>query len=101
MIIVREFKAILENEHRFKKFTEGIFRSVDKDGSGKINSEELYQALYKISIDIGANPPSREDTKDIVFHLDKDRSGEIELSEFRTLISDILKSLTSDESKMS
>jgi Ca2+-binding EF-hand superfamily protein len=72
----------------------------DKDDSGEINSEELYSILYTISTDIGANPPSREDAKEIVVHLDTDRSGTISLDEFKTLIKDILKTMTDDENKM-
>ena len=100
MIISKELKSLLENEHRFNKFTETTFKSVDKDDSGTITSEELYQILYQISSDIGANPPSREDIKEVIFHLDTDRSGELELSEFRTLIKDILKTITADENKL-
>ena len=97
MLIAKEFKSLLENEHRFNKFTETTFNSLDKDNSGTITSEELYQVLYQISSDIGANPPSREDIKEVIFHLDTDRSGELELSEFRILMKDILKALISDD----
>ena len=100
MLIAKELKSLLENEHRFNKFTETTFNSVDKDKSGTITSEELYQILYTISADIGANPPSREDIKEVIFHLDTDRSGELELSEFRTLIRDILRTMTDDENKL-
>ena len=72
----------------------------DKDNSGLINSEELYNILYTISTDIGANPPSKEDAKEIVVHLDTDRSGTISLDEFKTLIKDILKTMTADENKL-
>ena len=72
----------------------------DKDNSGLINSEELYNILYTISTDIGANPPSKEDAKEIVVHLDTDRSGKISLDEFKTLIKDILKTMTADENKL-
>jgi Ca2+-binding EF-hand superfamily protein len=71
----------------------------DKDSSGQINYEELYSILYTISTDIGANPPSKEDAKEIVVHLDTDRSGTISLTEFKILIKDILKTMTSDENK--
>ena len=97
MLISKELKSLLENEHKFNKFTETTFNSVDKDKSGSINAEELFEILYKISTDIGANPPSREDLKEVIIHLDTDRSGEIDLVEFRTLIRDILKTMTADE----
>ena len=100
MIIAKELKSLLDNEHKFNKFTATAFKMADKDDSGFINSEELYTILYTISTDIGANPPSREDTKEIVFHLDTDRSGNISLDEFKILIRDILKTMTDDENKM-
>ena len=100
MLIAKELKSLLDNEHRFNKFTETTFKSVDKDNSGTITSDELYDILYTISTDIGANPPSREDIKEVAFHLDTDRSGELELSEFRILIKDILRTMTDDENKI-
>ena len=99
MLISKELKSILENEHKFKNFTTSTFNMADTDNSGQINSEELYTILYKISTDIGANPPSKEDAKEIVVHLDTDRSGTISLEEFKTLIKDILKTMTADENQ--
>ena len=99
MLIAKELKSILDNDHKFNKFTESTFGMADTDSSGLINSDELYSILYKISTDIGANPPSREDTKDIVIHLDTDRSGKISINEFQILIKDILKTMTDDENQ--
>lgn len=100
MLIAKELQSLLKNEHKFNKFTTTAFQMADTDNSGLINSEELYNILYTISTDIGANPPSKEDAKEIVVHLDTDRSGKISLDEFKTLIKDILKTMTADENKM-
>ena len=100
MLIAKELQSLLQNEHKFNKFTSTAFKMADKDNSGLINSEELYNILYTISTDIGANPPSKEDAKEIVVHLDTDRSGKISLDEFKTLIKDILKTMTADENKL-
>ena len=99
MLISKELQSLLSNEHKFNKFTETTFKSVDKNSSGLIDGEELYEILYKISSDVGANAPSREDVKEVVFHLDTDRSGSIYLAEYRILIKDILKTMISDENK--
>ena len=100
MLIAKELQSLLQNEHKFNKFTSTAFKMADKDNSGLINSEELYNILYTISTDIGANPPSKEDAKEIVVHLDTDRSGTISLDEFKALIKDILKTMTADENKL-
>ena len=100
MLIARELKALLENEYKFNKFTSTTFKMADTDNSGQINSVELYNILYKISLDIGAEPPSKEDTRDIVIHLDTDRSGKISLKEFKTIIRDILRTMTDDENRL-
>ena len=100
MLIARELKALLENEYKFNKFTSTTFKMADTDNSGQSNSVELYNILYKISLDIGAEPPSKEDTRDIVIHLDTDRSGKISLKEFKTLIRDILRTMTDDENRL-
>ena len=49
---------------------------------------------------MGENMGIREDAKEIVVHLDTDRSGTISLDEFKTLIKDILKTMTADENKL-
>ncbi len=49
--------------------------------------------MAQISSDMGAEPPTKEDVKEVLEHLDNDRSGKIEFPEFKELIKDILKAL--------
>ena len=37
MLIAKELKSILDNDHKFNKFTESTFGMADTDSSGLIN----------------------------------------------------------------
>ena len=37
MLIAKELKSLLDNKHKFNKFTAAAFKMADKDDSGSIN----------------------------------------------------------------
>ena len=86
-------KEILNNEKKLNEVAKVAFDSVDTDRSGQIDQEELEKVMAQISQDMGAEPPSKEDVKEVLEHLDEDHSGKIEFKEFQLLITDILKAL--------
>ena len=91
-------KEILSDEQKLKEITKLAFDSVDTDGSGSIDQYELESVLAKISNDMGADPPSKDDVKELLKFLDTDKSGKIEFKEFEVLIKDVLESMIqSDE----
>ena len=49
--------------------------------------------MAQISSDMGAEPPTKEDVKEVLEHLDEDHSGTIDFDEFKLLIIDTLKAL--------
>lgn len=49
--------------------------------------------MQQISSDMGADPPSMEDVKEVLDHLDSDKSGKIDFNEFKVLITDVLKAM--------
>ena len=49
--------------------------------------------MVQISIDMGADPPTKEDVKEIMEVLDKDNSNQIDRVEFKELIRNILSAL--------
>ena len=71
------------------------FDSVDTDKSGQIDQAELTKVMEQISGDLGVDPPSQEEVKEVLTHLDKDKSGKIDFNEFVVLIKDILQAMIS------
>ena len=53
-------------------------------------------AMAQISNDMGAEPPSKEDVKEVLEHLDTDHSGKIDFEEFKVLIKDVLTAMIED-----
>lgn len=84
---------ILASEKKFNEVSRVAFDSVDTDRSGHIDLEELEQVMIQISIDMGAETPSKEDVKEVMENLDEDKSGKIDFSEFKKLIKDILEAM--------
>ena len=79
-------KDILNNEKKLN----------DTDKSGQIDESELEKVMAQISNDMGAEPPSKEDVKEVLEHLDTDHSGKIDFEEFKVLIKDVLTAMIED-----
>jgi hypothetical protein len=92
-----QVKLILSNENLFLEVAKAAFDSVDSDGSGQIDSKELELAMAQIAGDMGAEAPSKDDVKEVLEHLDSDKSGKISFDEFRVLIRDVLECMLEAE----
>ena len=90
----KAIKDILSNEKKLNEVAKVAFDSVDTDKSGQIDEQELES---QIASDMGADPPSKEDVKEVLEHLDTDHSGKIDFNEFKVLIVDVLKAMIEDE----
>ena len=53
--------------------------------------------MAQISQDMGAEPPSKEDVKEVLDHLDSDHSGQIDFEEFSQLIKDVLAAMIDED----
>ena len=84
---------ILNDEAKLKEVAKAAFDSVDTDGSGQIDQEELTKVMQQISGDLGTEPPTKEDVLEVLKHLDTDKSGKIDFNEFIVLIRDVLKAM--------
>ena len=62
------------------------FNAFDKDRSGVIDASELEEIMIQIAIDMGAEPPSKKDIRELMEDIDVDKSGQIEYAEFKDLI---------------
>ena len=96
--MVTAIKDILNDPDKLYEVTKIAFDCVDIDKSGQIDENELEKLLSQISSDMGADPPTKEDVKEVLKYLDTDNSGKIEFKEFEVLIKDVLESMIqSDE----
>ena len=83
---------ILKHPNRIEKKKKRVFNSVDKDGSGLIDLNELEKVMYTISEDLDLPIPSHNEVKKVFSMLDTDNSTMISYKEFRVLIVGILES---------
>ena len=74
-----------------------IFDAVDSDGSGRISEDELHTILCSLAEDFGFERPSVAETMRILEYVDIDRSGLIDIDEFRRLLKKVLKAVRDDE----
>ena len=52
-------KEILRNKSKLKSITEAAFKTVDTDGSGYLEKNELEQIMINVANDIGVEKPSK------------------------------------------
>jgi Ca2+-binding EF-hand superfamily protein len=96
--MVTAIRDILNDSDKIYEVTKIAFDCVDIDKSGYIDENELEKVLSQISGDMGADPPTKEDVKEVFKYLDTDHSGTIEFTEFQVLIKDVLECMIqSDE----
>lgn len=93
----KAIKDILSNDKKFTEVAKVAFASVDTDKSGQIDGTELEKVMVQIAIDMGADPPTKEDVQEVLEHLDTDKSGKISFEEFKVLIRDVLEAMVESE----
>ena len=68
--------AMLERQ-KDMELTRKMFRSIDRDGGGTINQEELEEMMKTLGM-----KPSKEEVKALMDAVDTDKGGTIEMNEF-------------------
>ena len=86
-------EKIINTPRKLNRITRIVFNSVDKDGSGLIDINELGLVMNTISRDMGLPLPSKSEIREVFELLDTDNSGTITLKAFKVLIQSILESL--------
>ena len=77
---------ILNNEDRLRELSNHAFESVDENGDGRIDVEELQKCLNTITKDLNIDMPSKEDVEQIMKNLDQDNDNELDKKEFKELM---------------
>ena len=79
---------------RLKRFIDGVFEKADINNDGTINSQEAYDLVLFIYIQVNQQapipPPTRDEINDIIKSTDMDRNGRIQRDEFKNLVFTIL-----------
>ena len=86
-------ESVINNKEELQKIIDQAFASVDQNNDKSIDEEELEKILVQITCDMGAEPPTKEDVKEVMEALDTDRSNSIDKEEFGELIKNILSAL--------
>ena len=71
------------------KNIEGVFKAIDKDGSGDLDHDEFQTAMDRLGL--GLSPLQVEQCIEV---LDKDGDGEVSLKEFMALVHEPIKKAT-------
>jgi Ca2+-binding EF-hand superfamily protein len=92
-----EIQKILNNEEAFNEVVSQVFNVVDTDGSGQIDSQELYTAVSNVFEEMGQKAPTKDQTDCLLKDLDTDKSGKLSKSEFSVLVRKLLESFLTNE----
>ena len=70
---------------------------VDTDDSGLISEDEMWIIMCSLTDDFGYKRPILSEVKEVIEMVDLDKSGIVELSEFRKLLWKIFKAVYEQE----
>jgi Ca2+-binding EF-hand superfamily protein len=88
---MEDLRALLNDEARFHEVAVLAFQTTDTDGSGVIDRNELEKAMKQISEDIGIVLPSQAEVDEVFNALDADKSGKLDLNEFKIFVRKIFE----------
>ena len=84
---------LLNNQERFEQVTKAVFDSVDTDGSGQVDRNELKNAMVNIANESKVALPTEEEITKLITALDTDGNGTLSVSEFSVLLRKVLQAL--------
>lgn len=87
---INGIRKLVEDDLALMNFADEKFEKTDKDGNGKIDFEELKNAMADIADELGYSEPSDEVVQQTFLKFDKDRSMVLEKEEFRLFIKSVL-----------
>ena len=88
------FLCIFKGKKGYSQLSQNINNKIiEEKVPNVIDEEELTKVMTQISEDMDTEPPSREDVKRVLDHLDTDHSGKIDFDEFSQLIKDVLTAM--------
>ena len=93
MVSRRDIEGILFNTSQLDKLVHVAMRTVDSDGSGTVDRQELGNIMRQVAFDVGDDEPSEEDVNDVLKEFDKDKDGKINFDEFREIIIRVLRNI--------
>ena len=74
----------------FAQASTAVFNEADINENGFIERKELYQCLYNLAIQLGMNPPSRNDIDEQMEIHDKNKDGRLSKKEFGPIAKQML-----------
>lgn len=79
--------SILSDEATFDNVISDVFKGIDKDGSGKLDEEELGTFINEVCAGMQiAMPPGKDNVKEVFEELDTDHSKSIDQKELGTFL---------------
>lgn len=95
MVSRRDIESILFNASQLDKLVHVAMGTVDTDGSGEVDKQELSIIMRQVALDVGDDEPSPQDVNDVFAEFDKDKDGKINFDEFKEIIIRVLKNILS------
>jgi Ca2+-binding EF-hand superfamily protein len=93
MVSRRDIEAILFNPSQLDKLVQVAMKTVDTDGSGYVDKEELANIMRQVALDVGDDLPTEQDSEEVFKEFDKDCDGKINFEEFKEIIVRVLKNI--------
>ena len=79
------WNEILKNPSKLEKITNTAFNTVDTNGDGCIQREELEDIMRTAASDLGIEKPSKDEIKDVMKEMDPESKGYLSKEDFAEL----------------
>ena len=93
MVTRSDIEAILFNPSQLDKLVQVAMRTVDADGSGSVDKQELGNIMRQVALDVGDDIPNNEDIDEVFKEFDNDQDQKINFDEFKEIIVRVLKNI--------
>ena len=98
--LLQNLLVCMNLEEYIKVISDIAFDSLDDDGSGQLDEEEIATIMKEVANQMGVTPPTDEDLKTILWQLDEDFDGQVSKDEFNKLVMLVIGKLLESEQEL-
>lgn len=91
------WNQILKNPAKLDKITTTAFNTIDTNGDGSIQRQELEDIMRTAAADLGIEKPSKDEIKDVMKEMDTQGRGQLSKKDFTLLTEHVIKLINKNE----
>jgi Ca2+-binding EF-hand superfamily protein len=94
---LKDLRDALAKKAKFEELTKAVMKKLDPEDTGSIEITKLEEFFKNLAASIGASEPQTDDVKQVLNALDRDKSGSLNVEEFKVMLRDIVEAMVEDD----